>query len=164
MDKNYIEGYKVFTSDFKAMGNIKFSVGMHKHIEGKIKAGPVDGNGFHLCINFEDTFRYADENPILCEVIGYGTISDEYVDNYNEYDGIYACSDLYVKRVVPREEIIEMAKTLPQYKLERLITTYNMTDEEIEKIEKTNKIKRIKQYIDYYHRNNKNAFKEWKHG
>ena len=53
-----------------------------------------------------------------------------------------------------------MAKKLPEYKLQRLITTYEMTDEEIEQIEATNPRKIIKQYINYYHRKNKNAFEE----
>ena len=43
-----------------------------------------NGNGFHMCLNFEDTFRYI-ENPILCEVTGYGTISDEFSDEYNHF-------------------------------------------------------------------------------
>ena len=160
MEKNYIEGYKVFDNEFKTMGGIQFSVGMHKHVAGPKKAGPSNGNGFHLCKNFEDTFRYKSNNPILCEVIGYGVISREYIDEYNEYDGIYACSDIYVKRIIPREEIIEMAKNLPEYRLQRLISTYEMTDEEISEIEKTNNTKKIKQYTNYYHRNIKNAFKE----
>lgn len=162
MDKtNYIEGYKAFDSDFKSLNDIKFKVGDHKHIDGKIKAGPVGGHGFHLCKNFEDTFRFAGDNPILCEVIGFGTISDEYIDYYNEYDGIYACSDIIIKRIVPREEVIEMAKNLTGWRLERLIMTYRMTDEEVEILE--NNLSpyndKIKKHIDYYHRNNKDAFK-----
>ena len=158
--KHYIEGYKVFNSDFTTMGGISFSVGMHRHVDGFIKAGPIDGNGFHLCKNFEDTFRFIRKNPILCEVIGYGIISQEYTDDYNEYDGIYACSDLYVKRVVSREEIVEMAKKLDGYRLERIIRTYDMTDEEIEEIENVKNDKMLKKFIDYYHRGNKKAFEE----
>ncbi len=161
--KNYIEGYKAFNSDFTTMGGIKFSVGMQRHVDGPIKAGPINGNGFHLCKHFEDTFRYIRNNPLLCEVIGYGIISKEYIDEYNEYDGIYACSDLYVKRLIPREEIIEMAKELKGYKLERIIKTYTMTDEEIALIESNNN-KKLKKYIDYYHRGNKKSFEEWEHG
>ena len=41
MNENYIEGYKAFNSDFETMNNIKFEVDMHKHIDGKIKAGPM---------------------------------------------------------------------------------------------------------------------------
>jgi len=158
---SFIEGYKVFDSNFEALGRVKFSVGEHKHIDGEIKPGPIGGHGFHLCKNFEDTFRFCPNNPILCEVIGFGIISDEYVDYYNEYDGIYACSDIFIKRVIPREEIIEMAKKLPDYKLQRLISTYIMTDEEIAQIESSlsPNAEKTKKFIDYYHNGNKNAFR-----
>lgn len=160
---DYIEGYKAFNSDFTALNNIKFKVGDHKHIDGIVKAGPIGGHGFHLCKNFEDTFRFVEENPILCEVIGFGKISNEYIDYYNGYDEIYACSDIIIKRIVSREEIIQMAKNLSGYKLERLIITYKMTNEEIKEIENNlspqNNKKRIKKFIDYYHNNNKDAFK-----
>ncbi len=159
--QNYIEGYKTFDSDFTTgLGNISFKETNHRHIDGPIKSGPINGHGFHICKNFEDTFRYAGENPILCEVIGFGTIGQEYTDEYNGYYDIYACSDIYIKRVIPREEIIDMALKLPTTKLERLIATYQMTDEEIEKIEEnlSSYNKHTKKLIDYYHRGNKNAF------
>lgn len=163
MDKqNYIEGYKAFESDFTtAHENISFKEMECKHIDGEIKSGPIGGHGFHLCKNFEDTFRFFGDNPILCEVIGFGIIGEEYTDDYNDYDGIYACSDIYIKRVIPREEIIDMALELPNYRLERLIQTYKMTDEEIERIE--NNLPpysdHTKKIINYYHRNDKNAFR-----
>ena len=157
----FIEGYKAFDSDFSSLGGLTFLVGEHKHVDGKIKSGPVDGHGFHLCKNFEDTFRFVSKNPILCEVIGFGVIGKEYIDYYNDYDGIYACSDIFIKRIVPREEIIEMAKKLPFYKLQRLISTYEMTEEEICEIEKSlNPNDKITQkFIDYYQRGNKKAFR-----
>lgn len=157
----FIEGYKAFDNDFTAMNNVKFSVGMHRHVDGEISSGPSKGWGFHLCKNFEDTFRFVGDNPILCEVIGFGTIGSEHIDEYNDYDGIYACSDIFIKRIIPREEIIEMATKLYDYKLQRLITTYKMTDEEIETIEKslTKQDQKTKKFIDYYHRGNKDAFK-----
>ncbi|MBQ9011176.1 MAG: hypothetical protein IJ093_00815, partial [Bacilli bacterium] len=128
---DYIEGYKAYNKDFTDKYGNKHFAGEKLHIEGEVKVGPFNGNGFHLCKKFEDTFRYVPDECILCEVIGFGKISNEYIDYYYDYDGIYACSDLYIKRVVPREEIVEMAKQLPDYRLERLIQTYSMTDEEI---------------------------------
>ena len=53
-----MKGYKAFNKDMSAMNNIKFEIGKQMHIDGPIKAGPIDGNGFHFCTNFEDTFRY----------------------------------------------------------------------------------------------------------
>ena len=77
---NYIKGYKSFKQGLITNGDIKFEVGVPMHSNGEIKAGPIGGNGFHMCLNFEDTFRFI-ENPILCEVTGYGTISKEYIDD-----------------------------------------------------------------------------------
>lgn len=123
----------MFDSEFKTFNGMPFKEGMKAHVDGEIKAGP-DGNGFHLCLNFEDTFRFGSDNPILCEVIGFGTISPEYMDGDNDYYDIYACSDIYIKRVISRAEIVEMASKLPYYRLERLIQTYTMSDLEIENV------------------------------
>lgn len=162
-NQNYIEGYKAFDSNFTALNNTKFKPHEHKHIDGIIKAGPINGHGFHLCTNFEDTFRFVGDNPILCEVIGFGTISTEYLDEYNGYYGIYACSDIYIKRIITREEIIKMASDLNEDRLFRLIQTYKMTDDEIKTINVINKNAkrlRIQKTIDYYHNKNKDAYRE----
>lgn len=53
-----MKGYKAFNKDMLAMNNIKFEIGKQMHIDGPIKSGPIDGNGFHFCTNFEDTFRF----------------------------------------------------------------------------------------------------------
>ena len=158
--QNYIQGFKVFNQDFTTRSGIKFAVGDHKHIDGEVVAGPINGHGWQFCKNFEDTFRFVRENPILCEIIAFGEISKEYKDDYYEYDEIYACSDIYIKRVISREEIISMAKELCDWKLQRLIITYNMTDEEIEEIEQSlpPNSEKTKKYIDYYHRGNGKAF------
>ena len=158
---SYLEGYKVFDSDFKTFNGMQFREGMHAHTSGPIKAGAIDGHGFHLCLNIEDVFRYAKDNPVLCEVIGFGEISHEYTDEYNGYYDIYACSDIYIKRVVPRQEIIEIAKDLPDYRLERLIGTYKMTDLEInEIISSLHGKEKVLKAIRYYHFGDKNAYKE----
>ena len=159
--KNYIEGYKAFEHDFCNEHGVKFDVGQNYHIDGPVKSG-ISGCGFHISVCPEFTFRFvnSDPEPILCEVIGYGKISDEGGDEYfGEYD-IYACSDIYIKRIVPRVEIIEMAKGLCEYKLERFLSTYKITDEEAEIIEGT--FKRYdfmkKKHIDYYHYGQKDVY------
>lgn len=50
------------------MNNVKFDLNKHMHVDGDIKAGPTCGNGFHFCVNFEDTFRYVpfESDIILC--------------------------------------------------------------------------------------------------
>lgn len=158
---NFIEGYKAFNKNFETFNGMKFKEKDIKHTSGTIKAGPIDGNGFHICLNFEDTFRYVDtEEKILCEVIGYGNISKEYTDDYYGYYDIYACSDIYIKKIVSRQEIIEMAKQLPTNRLERLIKTYKMTDKEINQITRKDVIKTI----NYYHYNDRDAFRRKENG
>ena len=154
---NYIKGYKSFKQGLITNGDIKFEVGVPMHSNGEIKAGPIGGNGFHMCLNFEDTFRFI-ENPILCEVTGYGTISKEYIDDYNGYYGIYACSDMIVNRIMPREEIIEMAKSLYEERLIRFIMTYKMTEKETDGLLTINPSKRLIKHIEYYQKGNTNAF------
>ncbi len=154
---NYIKGYKSFKQGLITNGDIKFEVGVPMHSNGEIKAGPIGGNGFHMCLNFEDTFRFI-ENPILCEVTGYGTISKEYIDDYNGYYGIYACSDMIVNRIIPREEIIEMAKSLYEERLIRFIMTYKMTEKEADELLTINPSKRLIKHIEYYQKGNTNAF------
>ena len=154
---NYIKGYKSFKQGLITNGDIKFEVGVPMHSNGEIKAGPIGGNGFHMCLNFEDTFRFI-ENPILCEVTGYRTISKEYIDDYNGYYGIYACSDMIVNRIIPREEIIEMAKSLYEERLIRFIMTYKMTEKETDELLTINPSKRLIKHIEYYQKGNTNAF------
>ena len=156
---DYIEGYKVFDSDFKTFNGMQFKEGMFMHVDGDIKAGACGGHGFHLCLNFEDTFRFGSDDPILCEVIGFGEISKEYKDEYNGYFDIYACSDIYIKRVISRGEIIEMAKTLSEDRLERLIITYKMSDLEINEImHNIDKKAKILKAVRYYHFGDKEAY------
>ena len=55
-----MKGYKAFNKDMLAMNNIKFEIGKQMHIDGPIKAGPIDGNGFHFLLILKihlDMFR-----------------------------------------------------------------------------------------------------------
>lgn len=133
-----MKGYKAFNKDMLAMNNIKFEIGKQMHIDGPIKAGPIDGNGFHFCTNFEDTFRYVDfeSNVIVGEINAFGKISREYCDEYYGYYGIYSCSDIILERIISREEIITMASKLPVYRLERFIQTYKLNKEELVEMRK----------------------------
>ena len=156
---DYIEGYKVFNGEFKTFNGMQFKEHAVMHVDGDVKAGPCGGRGFHLCLNFEDTFRFTEDNPILCEVIGFGVISPEYKDEYYGYFDIYACSDIYIKRIIPREEIIEMAKELPEDRLERFIQTYKMTDGEINQImSNLNRKLKVLKAVRYYHFGDKEAY------
>ena len=121
-------GYKAFNKNLITRNNVKFSLGQIYHVEGPIKVGPIGGNGFHFCLNFEDTFRFVNREGLsLCRIIALGEISEEYEDKYYGYDKIFACSDMYIEKIYTREEIMEMAKQLTPPRLERFIQTYPMT-------------------------------------
>lgn len=162
MAKDYIVGYKAFENTLINRYGVEFKVGDFVSTDGPIKPGLV-GNGFHLCEHFEDCFRFVDtnQNILLCKVIGFGEISDEYEDDYNGYYGIYACSHMYIEKIMQRDEIIEMGLELSKdNRLTRFIEMFPMSDDEILKFEErlSEYDKHLKKTIDYYHYGNKKAF------
>lgn len=169
MKPNFIEGYKAIDGDYCNRFGLKFEVGKVVHIDGPIISGHNRG-GIHICKKFEDTFRYVhtDREFYLCEVIGFGEIGDEYIDDSNMYDSyydIYACSDVYVKRIISREEIFIMAKDLAKnypWRLENFIMTYEpiSIEEAMEIKEILSKYEtKIKKMVDYYYLGDKNVFR-----
>ncbi len=154
----FVVGYKGFNKDFTNRYGDSFEVGKVYHADGEIKWGNY-GNGFHLCTNFEDCFRYVDsEKSIMTEVIGFGDIV-KHDDNYYGYFDMYVAEYLRVIRVISREELIEMAKILPEVRLERFVQTFKMNDDEIEEILKHSKGKvKVLKAVRYYHFGDKNAY------
>lgn len=133
--RNYIKGYKLFNADFTNMYGKKFEVGKTYEVDGEISFG-VDGNGFHFCEHFVDTFRYFDtaEGFVLAEVIGTGEIVDYFDDYYGYYD-MHASSKIEIVRVVSREEILNMVKKLIKspygiFELKKFFSTFALTEEE----------------------------------
>lgn len=148
-----IIGYKVFEKGLKNRYGKVFQVGQEYKVEGKSKFG-INGNGFHFCKNFEDCFRYFDteKETILCEVTATGEIST-YNDEYNGYYDMYCATNIRINRIIPRDEIIEMADNLYEERLIRFITTYKLTIDEL----KYFKEKYINKYavqkaIQYYYK------------
>ena len=155
----FVIGYKAFNKDFTNRYGDKFKIGKIYHADGEIKWGN-NGNGFHICTNFEECFRYVDSNNfILTEVIGFGKLI-KYDDEYNGYFDMYVCENMRIIRTISRKEIIEMAKTLWEDRLYNFIRTFSLTDEEAKEIETVSKDKqKILKDIDYYHNGNKNAYR-----
>ena len=103
----FVIGYKGFNKDFTNRYGNKFEIGKVYHADGEIKWGN-NGNGFHLCTNIEDCFRYVDsDTSVITEVIGFGKMK-EYDDEYYGYYDMYVCENLRIVRVISREEIISM--------------------------------------------------------
>ena len=150
-------GFKAFNGDFTNRYGYKFEVGKTYSVKGDIKWG---NNGFHMCTNFEDCFKYVNTNDfILTEVMGFGKLI-KYDDEYYGYFDMYVCENIYVIRVISRKEIIEMAKSLYEERLCKFISTFNLTDEEANEIANIFKGKqKVLKAIDYYHNGNKNAYR-----
>ena len=155
-----IRGYKCFNSDFTNRYGIKFSIGKIFVAPGKIKFGN-NGNGFHICKNMEDTFRYYDtSNIIVCEVIGSGNYV-EYFDEYNEYFDMYSVEKLEIIKELSREEIIKEGLDLNEIRVKRFLSTFKLNDKEIvlfkNKYRNKNEIINL---IAYYQEYNKEIFNE----
>ena len=130
----FVIGFKAFNKDFTNRYGDKFEVGETYHAQGEIKWGN-NGNGFHLCSNLEDCFRYFDSNDsIIAEVIGYGNIQ-KYDDEYYGYFDMYVCEYLRVIRVISREEIIEMMLHTYKDRRDRFIRDFNLTSDELKLFE-----------------------------
>ena len=155
-----IIGYKAFDKNLVNRYGTKFQVGKIYIAEGIVKFGN-NGNGFHLCKNMEDTFRYFDamEKEIdVCKVSGSGDIV-EYCDEYYGYYDMYAVSELEILSKLSRKEIIDYALRLNDIRLKRFLSGYKLNDEELELFIKKYKDNiSVKQVIDYYQKKELDAF------
>ncbi len=125
-----VVGYKVFNKDLTNRYGKKFEVGKIYIAPGIIKFGN-SGNGFHLCRNIEDTFRYFDpKNNTVCKVIGSGEM-DKGEDNYNGFYEMYAVERLKILKQLSRLEIIEEGLKLNEIRAERFVSLFPLTEKEI---------------------------------
>ena len=125
-----IRGFKCFNKGLITNFNDKFELNRVYFTNESIK---FSKNGFHLCTNLEDTFRYFDtfQNDVdVCEVSGYGKYS-KYDDEYNGFYDMYAVEFIKITKLLTREEIIEYAKNLPEYRLVRFVSLYKLKEDEI---------------------------------
>ena len=130
----FVIGYKGFNKDFTNRYGNKFEIGKVYHADGEIKWGN-NGNGFHLCTNIEDCFRYVDpDTSVITEVIGFGKMK-EYDDEYYGYYDMYVCENLRIVRVISREEIISMMLNTYVDRRNRFIRDFNLTEEELKLFE-----------------------------
>lgn len=94
-------------------------------------------SGFHFCENLEDVFRYytpkEEEGVIICQVTGLGDIIERF-DEYYEYN-IHIASSMIINSIMTRDEILEYAKELRWYRLDRFKQGFDLTNEELQIIE-----------------------------
>lgn len=127
-----VYGYKCFNGDMSNRYGKKFIVGKRYKVDGNIKFG-VNGNGFHMCKNIVDVFRYYDtgnDDFMLCEVIGSGKIVS-YDDEYNGYYDMYCVEIIDIIRIIDRLEIINMVLEMNENSVIRFIQLFKLSDDEI---------------------------------
>lgn len=155
-----IFGYKCFNKDLINSSGQKFEIGKVYTTTGQLKFG-IHGNGFHMCKNIEDTFRYFDTTKYdicVCEVIGSGNIF-KCDDEYNEYFDIYVVENLKIVRQLSREELIQIGLNLNELSIKRFLVTLTLTPEETSLFkEKFKNSKDILNTIAYYQENDKEVY------
>ena len=128
----HIIGFKCFNKNLTNRYGFQYKIGKTYNAKGKIKFGN-DGNGFHFCKNLEDTLRYYDalkEQVDICLVVGFGNIV-MYEDTYNEYYDMYASENMIILRKLSRDEIIKYAYNLRWPRINRFLSGFLLTAEEI---------------------------------
>ena len=127
-------GYKSFNADMTNRYGKKFEVGKIYTVTGTIKFGN-NGNGFHMCKNMEDTFRYFDSTNIaVCEVNGFGK-KVLYEDDYYGFYNMYAVEKIEILKLLKRKEILEyMLNNYPSNVI-RFIQLFKLYDDELKLFE-----------------------------
>lgn len=155
-----IKGYKCFNKDLTNRYGTKFSIGKIYVAQGVIKFGN-NGNGFHICKNIEDTFRYFDtsnKDIRICEVIGSGEMV-EYSDEYYGYYNMYSVQKLEILRELAREQIIQEGLKMDEIRAERFVSTLDLNKEEIQLFKDSFKNKdNVLDAIAYYYEGDKTIY------
>ena len=154
-----IHGYKAFNGDMTNRYGMQFEEGKTYSVAGKASFG-LKGNGFHMCKNIEDTFRYVDsENCMIASVTGFGDIAYGYDDYYGYYD-MYSTTSITINHILSREEVIRTVLGESDLSIYRFISTgFNLTLEEAKLFqEKCQGNNQIQSYIDYYVYGDQDAF------
>lgn len=160
IDNSFIRGYKCFNKGLTNRYGKKFELMHLYHADGEIKFGN-NGNGFHICKNLEDTLRYFDamnEEVDICYVECFGNC-DKRDDEYYGYYDMYAVEYLFLTKLLTREDILNYALKLDEFRICRLVSLYKFTPEEIKILRDKFKANlHIQDFISYYQCNDKDVF------
>lgn len=155
-----IKGYKCFNKNLINRYGKKFEVGKIYISSGVLKFG---NNGFHMCKNIEDTFRYFDvfNNDVdVCLVSGSGKII-EYSDEYYGYYDMYCVEKIKIIDNLSREEIINIGLDLNKERVKRFVSLFRLTNDEIFLFkEKFEKYVEVLDAISYYQEGNTKIYKK----
>ena len=156
-----MKGYKLLDVGLINEYGHKYEFNKTYELRGELK---WNYNGFHFCTHIEDTLRYRNRNIdtfVIVEVLASGDIVDgSSVENdYYGYESGYASSKMELIREVPRQELIEIVVNSKNIdRINRLILSIPLSEEEINYIKSKINNKLVEQYIEYYQYGNTNAF------
>ena len=154
-----IVGYKAFNSDKTNRYKKTFELNKLYQVTGDIKFG-VCGNGYHLCTNICDVFRYFKKslNISVALVVGSGKY-DVFNDEYYGYYNMYATEYIKIIRFLSREEIINKVINSTENDIIKFIVTSKMSENEIKLFINLFKCNiQILKYILYYQLTQKDVF------
>lgn len=126
-----IKGYKAFNKDRTNRYGIPFEEGESYHIDGYLKFGNF-GNGFHMCTELSDVFRYFpndDEDIAVAEVTGYGDCF-KYDDEYYGYYDMYVVSDIKIDKFMTRDDIIDRIFNDSEFNVRKFLATFRLNEKE----------------------------------
>lgn len=124
-----IKGFKAFDRNIENL-NEGILVSSIKYNEDLINSK------FSFAKNMEDSLKFQvnavnKENPIIAQVTGIGDtkrIDSEYYEFFN----LYNSKDILIDKIFTEKEIIEQALNLSQDRMERFVSMYHLTDEQMQ--------------------------------
>ena len=128
-----VKGFKAFDGKMNNRYGKHFEEGKKYNVLGPAVFGNR-GNGYHFCERLEDTLRYVDgmdDEIQIAEVVGFGDIHESF-DHYYGYYDLYVASSIQIVKILSREEIIANGLSMPEYRSERFVKGYRLTDYEID--------------------------------
>ena len=151
----YKVSYKAYNRGLINQFGEKFEIGKKYTVENELK---WQRNGFHFSSNLEDVFRFYPNNEELdiCQVLGSGEIQTR-EDTFYDYETHYS-SEITITKILSREEVIEYAKNLDDYRFCRFVSGFKLTEEEINYLME-GRGTLVQRYVDYYQYGDENAFK-----
>lgn len=155
-----VRGFKAFSGDMNNRYGKHFKEGERYSVLGPAVYG-TQGNGYHFCERLEDTLRYVDgmdDDIQIAEVVGYGDVVESF-DNYYGYYDMYVASNIQIVKVLSREEIIRRGLNMPEYRSERFVKGYRLTDDEIDMFKRKFKgNSNVLRAIAYYQEGDSDAY------
>ena len=99
-----------------------------------------------------------DDDIQIAEVVGFGDVVESF-DNYYGYYDMYVASNIKILKILSREEIICRGLNMPEYRSERFVKGYRLTDDEIDLFKsKFKSHSNVIKAIAYYQEGDNNAY------